>query len=165
MAIGTRIRCRDKEPSYMPIKTFMKVNLIMIKPMGLESMNKHQEKYMKDIGLKISLMEKESKHLQMAQYMKVNSLTVPNMAKVITNGSTIHIIKVAGLLMSLMAMENTHGLTEESILEAGRRTSCMVKVLCIMKMVESTLDSTNSIKNTALVFINGPTVKFMMEAG
>ena len=133
--------------------------------MGLESMNKNQEKYMKGIGLKTSLTEKESKHLQMVQSMKENSLTVPNTGKVVTNGLTIHITKVVGLLMSLMAMENIHGLMEESILEAGRRTSCMVKVLCIMKMAESTLDSTLTIKNMVLVSINGPTEKFMTEAG
>ena len=97
---------------------------------------------MKDIGLRISLMGEENKPFKMALYMRVNLEMDSNVAMVVITGSISLVIK-----------------------EIGKIIKCMVKVFCIMKMVEYTLGNSNQIKNMVLVFINGPTAKFMMETG
>ena len=72
MASGMRTRCKVMEFLFMLIKTYIKVNLIMIRLMGMgNTFKRKMAKYMKGTGVRTSLMEKVSKYFKMALFMKV----------------------------------------------------------------------------------------------
>ena len=165
MDFGMKTRCMDKASLCMRTKTFTKENLIMTRLTVLVNTFRSLEKYMKAIGVKINPTEKANRPLRMGPFMMEISPMGPKMGKVLIYGLMALVIRGLGWLMNSMAMVSILGQMAESTQVNGKTISCMARALSFMKMVEPTVVSTKTTKNTETVFINGSMAKYTTEGG